>query len=397
MNSFSCIGTTGFNFPQQTRITSYKNLKLLIAIGVISFIGGLLATVACYASLGSFSFIFVGGGLMVSTVCLIIGEYFLNKGHEASQLENTPPLESREATAQNSPSQLEERIAPLRQRGWTYQERAAIFQETLEACHHGYEYEGAHVTVHNALMLQHTGSYQKIGPLPELHVYQTLFSVINDDTFNVLLSLRRSGFNPVGINMANLYYPGGGVESGCPAQEEALCRRSNHILGLKTQSYPISESGGIYCPHVQVFRNDELHLYTFMEEPLEVALVAVAAYDLRPHSSERAALNLPCSGPINAEVLNDNEPYMNGMKTKIRNMLRIMSLKGHLYLVLGALGCGAFNNPPEVVSKLFLEIFREPEFQGRFERVDFAILNLFPKDQANVTAFTEICTQLNRL
>lgn len=50
------------------------------------------------------------------------------------------------------------------------------------------------------------------------------------------------------------------------------------------------------------------------------------------------------------------------MKYKIRLMLRIAAKHGHRSLVLGALGCGAFHNPPKDVAKAFLEVFKEPEF-----------------------------------
>lgn len=56
-------------------------------------------------------------------------------------------------------------------------------------------------------------------------------------------------------------------------------------------------------------------------------------------------------------------------------LLRIAALEGHRRLVLGALGCGAFNNPKEKVVECFLQVFREPEFSGGWWRdVVFAVL-----------------------
>src|SRR5205814_7169654 len=64
------------------------------------------------------------------------------------------------------------------------------------------------------------------------------------------------------------------------------------------------------------------------------------------------------------------------MRTKVRLMLRMAALNGHRRLVLGALGCGAFNNPKEEVVKLFKEVFAEPEFKGGWwKEVVFAVLD----------------------
>lgn len=54
-------------------------------------------------------------------------------------------------------------------------------------------------------------------------------------------------------------------------------------------------------------------------------------------------------------------------KDKIRTILRIAMEHCHDALVLGALGYGAFGNPPAQVAKLFYEVFEEPEFKNQFK------------------------------
>lgn len=269
-----------------------------------------------------------------------------------------------------------------------YAYRAAIFQETLKACQYGYRKGEKLIQIDSSHMLQNTEMFgaAAMNPLPSLNPsgkLKTTFTVTPDDTFNVMIKYVRTGHNPVGINMANKDFPGGGVIQGCPAQEEALCRRSNHYLGLITQTYPLPEFGGVYCPGISVFRDDEAHKYAFMDKPEMVNLVAIAAYDLRGNPD------------TTYETMKADQNFVDGTKLKIRNMLRIMAMKGHETLVLGAFGCGAFQNPPRLMAELFREIFQDPEFEGRFKHVDFAILCQYPKDQANVDAFTEICTHLN--
>ena len=53
-------------------------------------------------------------------------------------------------------------------------------------------------------------------------------------------------------------------------------------------------------------------------------------------------------------------------------------------LVLGAFGCGAFRNPPEIVAKAYRELL--PEFDGCFERVEFAVY-CTPQARGNYEAF----------
>ncbi len=60
---------------------------------------------------------------------------------------------------------------------------------------------------------------------------------------------------------------------------------------------------------------------------------------------------------------------------KIRTIFRIGIHQGHDSLVLSALGCGAFANPPAHIAKLFHQVIEEPEFKGAFKLIDFAILD----------------------
>lgn len=276
--------------------------------------------------------------------------------------------------------------------------RKQVFKDTSLAFEHGYLLNGKKIAIDNEPMLQGTQKYaalEMLPPLTENNLYNTQFSVVQDDTFNVLLKLKAEGENPVGINMAHAYKRGGGVDEGCPAQEEALSRRSNY---MKIRDLPDAHgdlgAGGIYSPHVLVFREDESKNLAFMEKPEGVALAAVAAYDFRENSQDRNSLGLPPRGELEAGALLKNEAYVEGTKVRIRTTLRAMAIHGHTAIVLGALGCGAFQNPPEAVNELFGQVFLEDEFYGRFEKVVFAILRQYPSDQANIEAFQTLCENL---
>jgi len=58
----------------------------------------------------------------------------------------------------------------------------------------------------------------------------------------------------------------------------------------------------------------------------------------------------------------------------VTNILRTMAGYGHKRVTVGALGCGAFHNNPEEVSKIFRKVLLQHEFQGVFDEVSFAVM-----------------------
>lgn len=63
-------------------------------------------------------------------------------------------------------------------------------------------------------------------------------------------------------------------------------------------------------------------------------------------------------------------------KDKMRLCLRIAANQGHTMVVLGALGCGAFKNPPREVVACWSEVLSESEFEGGwFAEIWFAVLD----------------------
>ena len=95
-----------------------------------------------------------------------------------------------------------------------------------------------------------------------------------------------------------------------------------------------------------------------MKRPREIAFISVAGMN-RP--------KLKPDGMIEDSLV---EP----IKNKIRTILRIGLEHGHDSLVLGALGCGAFCNPPRHIARLSNEVLKENEFVNKYKHIVFAIL-----------------------
>jgi len=118
----------------------------------------------------------------------------------------------------------------------------------------------------------------------------------------------------------------------------------------------MEHQGGIYSRQVCFFRGTENEGYPFLEEPFYLDCIAVAAFRKPPLVGNRL----------------DNQAARS-TKSKIEKIFLIAHERGHDTLVLGALGCGAFQNPPEHIAELFEEVIQE--FAGWFYKIVFAVLD----------------------
>jgi uncharacterized protein (TIGR02452 family) len=184
------------------------------------------------------------------------------------------------------------------------------------------------------------------------------------------------------LNMANERTPGGWYLSGAGAQEEALCRRTSLYLTIGPEHgfHPIQPPGAIFSPDVLVMRkSDELDCAPLPPNQMWWTSVVSVAAVFRPPIS--------FFGNDFARV-EDKED----MRSRIQTLFRVIVWSGKRNLVLSALGCGAFRNPPEAVAKLFKEVLQEDEFCGRFQGIWFAILDR--KGSRNFDAFKKVFDQL---
>ena len=207
---------------------------------------------------------------------------------------------------------------------------------------------------------------------------QTEVRVENDDCVLVAKRLIDEGYNPAMLNLADLYTPGGLVEYGSGAQEENLCRRSNLILSLyqfsqarirqypdlglvqHADQYPMDErNGGVYSGIVTFFRGPESEGSLLEDTPYNIPVISVAALSGPRIGSD--GMMLPQETEITLE--------------KMRTIFRIGMANFHDSLVLSAMGCGAFANPPAHIAKLFHQVIEEDEFKNAFRLIDFAILD----------------------
>ena len=199
-------------------------------------------------------------------------------------------------------------------------------------------------------------------------------------TLEAAASYAQNGKKVCVLNFASATNPGGGVTRGSSAQEECLCRCSTLYPCLNTNSLwdyfytphrnarnPLYNDDCIYTPEICVFRQDTDFPELLPEESWwHVNVITCAAPNLRENPSN--AMN-PHAGNKAARISQRELEQL--LTSRIRRIFSLVAEKGNEVLILGAFGCGAFQNPPEVVAKVFRDVMQEYRFC--FETIEYAV------------------------
>lgn len=198
------------------------------------------------------------------------------------------------------------------------------------------------------------------------------------------------------LNFASATNPGGGVINGSSAQEECICRATTLYPCLNTEEMwnsfylphrkaqnPLYNNDCIYTPNVCVFKSDiNFPELLNQNEWWNVSIITCAAPNLRLKPSN--FMN-PFAGDKPSNI-NQNE--LEQLLTKrIKRIFDIALLNENEVLILGAFGCGAFQNPPQVVAKVFYNVMQN--YLGYFETIEYAIYHS-EREISNFEAFVNV-------
>jgi len=259
----------------------------------------------------------------------------------------------------------------------------AILNDTLDTCERGF-YEGASGKVNLKVDLEHMQIAEVYEPwqMEELRKEKWFdhartdgrcsYSVVNADSFTLAreIAANNPGEEVMVLNLANPVHIGGGVRRGAKAQEEDLCRQSTLLLALEGEDasryYEYNRSlhtrngsdAVIIIPWVEVFKDAD---YNYLDQTTVVSVLTCAAPILDPG------------------VRYDKKKYRNMMYHRIEGILVASAVNGYRHLVLGAFGCGAFNNDAAIVSDIFYDVIKNFRLDGCgvdnfFKSIDFAVL-----------------------
>lgn len=272
------------------------------------------------------------------------------------------------------------------------EQNIAVFEDTMDWIEHEPTLSDA---VQNSIA--HTVLYpaQQLPDLPEISSHsKTKITVTPQRTFEAAqdLLIRYPGSRNAVLNFASATNPGGGVTRGSSAQEEALCRCSTLYpclitSDLKKGFYEYHRNrqdvrytdACIYVPDVKIIKTDTDAPKRLPENKWQtVDVICCAAPNLREKPYNR--MN---PGEGNAIRVTPDE-LLDLHRQRARKILSVAAANGVDCLVLGAFGCGAFHNDPNVVAQAYRDIL--PEFDGYFKEIRFAVY-CPPHDRTNFDVF----------
>ena len=223
------------------------------------------------------------------------------------------------------------------------------------------------------------------------------FRVDNARTLEAAMKLRKEFPDKkiAVLNFASATRPGGGVKTGSSAQEEALCRCSTLFPTLDRrflwQQYydvnraaknPLYSDACIYSPGVIICKTDDSHPQRLPQDQfVTIDVISCAAPNLR---SKPSNIHNPAAGnPVKIT----SQQLFEIQLSRAKHILHIAAYNKVDILVLGAFGCGAFENDPDVVARAWRIAMYS--YQARFDVIDFAI-PAKPGDSKNYDAFHQM-------
>lgn len=264
----------------------------------------------------------------------------------------------------------------------------SVFEDTMQKIRCD---AGLQQAVSESIHLQQFVAEKAIVSLPEPR-YTESAQVIVTKNRSFEAAAKYNGQKVAVLNFASSTNPGGGVKTGASAQEECLCRVSALYPCLNDQRMwnlfysphraarnPLHNDDIIYTPNVVVLKDDD---YNDLPTPFEVDVITCAAPNLReqpsnPYNTHDGANQISIS-PQDLLALHEQRG---------RKILSVAAQQGAEVVILGALGCGAFQNDPEIVARAYKNIL--PEFAHYFKTIEFSVY-CRPSDDSNYRAFNEI-------
>ncbi|MEO1052400.1 MAG: TIGR02452 family protein [Bacteroidota bacterium] len=264
--------------------------------------------------------------------------------------------------------------------------RKGAAKETLEILEQGFYInakdqkidikEAQEFTVANSMLIQPDELFD-IAPEGK---YKTEILLENCTTLEACASLARQTEDVFCLNFASAKNPGGGFLGGAQAQEESLARSSGlyPAINQMREMYDTNRKQKsclyldymIYSPRVSFFRKDNNSL----TDDFYVASVLTAPAVNAGVVKSKEQRNVPKIRPT--------------MERRIDKVLSIAYQKGYETLVLGAWGCGVFQNDPHEIADIFASQLKSGgKFENVFKTVFFAVLDR--KDRGVYRAFAE--------
>jgi uncharacterized protein (TIGR02452 family) len=241
-----------------------------------------------------------------------------------------------------------------------------VFYDTCELSKHTFGKELA-VSIENTKVIEDGSSL-----LVDYKTKPQKIEVVGRGTIQYVIGVSSSAGRIAILNFADPYKAGGEVFDGEDTQEEDICRcttlyetlikdecrKGYYKANTLEYEYGIFSDRLIYSPDVIVLKDEH--------------------YELTPCFPKVDVIT--CPAPIDCDDI-----YI--FESRIKCIIGAAYSRGINTLVLGAWGCGAFGNNPEIVSQAFKNMITEYPV---FDNVVFAIRNTRRKPDSNYEVFKRV-------
>ena len=274
------------------------------------------------------------------------------------------------------------------------EDRIRIFEDTMKLIKEDKELSNAVKTSREKTVLYGEGV---LSPLPDCGDSDCRVTVTRARTFEAAMNAGReyAGAKICVLNFASATTPGGGVTKGSNAQEESLCRCSTLypvlnsdipwqlFYGKNRQRHnPLHTDDCIYTPDIVICKSDNDSPKRLTEkERVTVDVITCAAPNLREKPGN--AYNREYGKSVSLSL---DELYRLHLK-RAKHIMHTAALNNADVLILGAFGCGAFQNDPRTVARAMNDALKE--YRKYFKAVEFAVY-CSKRDMSNYNIFSTI-------
>jgi len=246
--------------------------------------------------------------------------------------------------------------------------RAEKARQTLE-----YFEKGCYVIDQNTIACQSSFTTEFISEkqLHELTLpdgnFVPQYEVVNESVVDTIFRLENCGV----LNFASAKNPGGGFLNGAVAQEECLAISSD-LYNSQLQAfqyYDINRKCGtllythnmIYSQGITFIRNSSLNTVT---TPVTANVVTSPAVN---------------AGAYYRNENGEKSTVLETMEKRMRYILKLFAARGDSKIILGAFGCGVFENDAADVADIFYKLLKNEGLEKYFKYISFAVYD--PKRQ----------------
>ena len=225
----------------------------------------------------------------------------------------------------------------------------------------------------------------------------SIIKITKHKTFEAAIDIRssHSTWKIAVLNFASATKPGGGVKTGSSAQKESLCRCST-LYPTLTQDWlwrsyykknrdahdNLHTDACIYSPQIVIFKTDEDYPNRMLEKDwVNVDIITCAAPNLRQRSGN---MHNPAASvkAVSVSSISQEKLYALHLQ-RAKHIMHIAVAHGVDCLILGAFGCGAFANDPNIVARAYKDALTTPctsygandgiNYGSYFKLIEFAI------------------------